>query len=276
MIFRIILVLTFFISPLIAKPIVLVSIDPQKFFVQQIAQDSVDIVVLVPPGASPHSFEPTAKQLILASRANLWFSIGEPFEKKALVVLKSHNQNIDVIDTKKNVSLLKGSCCRHCLDDIDTHIWLSPKRSKIQALTIKEALVKHFPENKDFYEKNYTQLISDLDLLDNDIKASFENNPTKVILVSHPAFGYYCDDYHLKQLSIEIEGKDPSPKQLTELLKLARSLNIKAIYAQEQYQTKGAYLMAKELDAKVYIVDPYSSDYINNLRKITQLFTNPQ
>jgi zinc transport system substrate-binding protein len=275
MIFRFLIIFSFLFSPLLAKPIVLVSIDPQKFFVEQIAKDTVNTVVLVPPGASPHSFEPTAKQLILASKATLWFSIGEPFEKKASNVLKSHNESIDIIDSKKNITLLKGSCCRHCLDDVDTHIWLSPKRAMIMALTTKEALIKHFPDQQTFYEENYQSLLSQLKLLDQDIQSYFENSPIKVLLVSHPAFGYFCSDYHLKQLSIEVEGKDPSPKQLTELLKLARSLNIKSVYAQEQYQTKGAYLLAQELDAKVYIVDPYSSDYINNLRKMAQLFSRP-
>jgi zinc transport system substrate-binding protein len=275
MIFRIILLLSFLTAPLLAKPIVLVSIDPQKFFVEQIAKDTVDIVVLVPPGASPHSFEPTAKQLILASKALLWFTIGEPFEKKATNVLKSHNDQIDIIDTKKNISLLKGKCCRHCIDDVDTHIWLSPRRAKIQALTIKEALVKLQPENSEFYEVNYFNLVKAIENLDEEIKGYFEQKPpSHPILVSHPAFGYFCSDYNLKQLSIEVEGKDPSPKQLTELLKLARSLDIKMIFAQEQYQTKGAYLLAGELGAKVYIIDPYSSDYINNLRTIAKLFAS--
>lgn len=274
MIFRIILLLSFFITPILAKPIVLVSIDPQKFFVEQIAKDTVDVVVLVPPGASPHSFEPTAKQLILASKASLWFTIGEPFEKKATNVLRSHNDQIDIVDTKKNISLLKGKCCRHCIDDVDTHIWLSPKRAKIQALTIKEALIKLQPENCEFYELNYFNLVNDIENLDEEIKGYFQQLQSHPILVSHPAFGYFCSDYNLKQLSIEVEGKDPSPKQLTELLKLARSLDIKMIFAQEQYQTKGAYLLAGELGAKVYIIDPYSSDYINNLRTIAKLFAS--
>jgi zinc transport system substrate-binding protein len=269
------LIFLFFISTSIyAKPYVLVSIAPQKFFVDQIAKGCVETIVLVPPGASPHSFEPTAKQLINASKSALWFSIGEPFEKKAINVLKSHNTFIQIVDTKKNITLLKGSCCHHCPDDVDTHIWLSPKNASIIASTIKEALVNKFPEKKTFFDENHNRLIEKLEALDQTLQANFAKIKDKTILVSHPAFGYLAKDYGFKQISIEVEGKDPTPKQLTELLKLAKSENIRSIYAQEQYQTKGAYIIAKAIKAQVIMVDPYCEDYINNTLKISLDFTH--
>lgn len=274
MFLKLFLFVTLISGCLMAKPIVLVSIAPEKFFVEKIAGDSVDVVVLVPPGASPHSFEPTAKQLILASKASLWFRLGEPFEKRAIEVLTSHHKEIQIIDIRKDVPLLAGSGCVHCCSEgIDTHIWLSPRRAKIQAKTMKEALVTLMPQNESIYQTNYFNLIAELEEIDAELEGRFARCNEKTIMVSHPAFGYLCDDYQLTQLSIEIEGKDPSPRQLTELLRKARNLHIKAIFAQEQYQTKGAILLAKELGAEIYMVDPYSSDYLNNLKTIGELFT---
>ncbi|MDR3625064.1 MAG: zinc ABC transporter substrate-binding protein [Chlamydiales bacterium] len=262
------------------KPRVLVSIAPEKFFVERIADDSVVVDVLVPPGASPHSFEPSPKQIINASRAIIWFRIGEPFEPRAIDVLTSHKPNMIIIDTRKDIPLLtmdSHAKCKGCSqhgDDKDTHIWLSPRLAQVQAKTIKDALITAFPENRELYEKNFCSLIHDLQDLDKELILLFQSMPVRYILVSHPAFGYLGRDYNFVQLSLEIEGKDPSSRQLTELLNKVRSLNLTRVFTQEQYQNKGALLIAKEINAQIYSVDPYSGDYLNNLKKIGLLFSN--
>lgn len=257
---------------------VLVSIEPQQFFVEKIAGTNVLVNVLVPPGGNPHAFEPTPKQMLNAGSSDVWFRLGESFEARAEAVLKSHNPNILVIDTREGIELISmsGHRCQHCCshDDKDTHIWLSPRLAKIQAKTIAKALENRYPECQEQFEKNLELFLAELDELDQELASLFTQSETKAILVSHPAFGYLCRDYGLTQLSIEFEGKDPSPQQLTQLFQNVRNLNIKRVFTQEQYQNKGALLMAKELHAEVFSVDPYSRDYINNLKEIAKLFAN--
>jgi zinc transport system substrate-binding protein len=261
---------------------VLVSIEPQQFFVEKIAGNAVSVNVLVPPGGNPHAFEPTPKQMLNAGRSDIWFRIGESFETRASDVLKSHNPNMMIVDTREGIQLISLSghtCCHHhshaCRhDDQDTHIWLSPRLAKIQVKTIAKALSNRYPECHEKFEKNLNRFLAELDELDNDLAFLFSKSETKAILVSHPAFGYLCKDYGLTQLSIEFEGKDPSPQQLTQLFQTVKNLNIKRVFTQEQYQNKGALLMAKELRAEVFSVDPYSRDYLNNLKKIAKLFAN--
>lgn len=250
------------------KPKVLVSIAPQKYLVDQIAQGKIDVIVLVPPGASPHSYEPSLRQMMDACKAKQWFRIGESFEVRAKAVLAAY---MDVFDLREGIPLLTLHCCSHDLDAHDSHIWLSPKLLKVQAHTIKNALVKLIPEEITFFENNLKQLEEKLDLLDLDIQKKLEPVACRTILVSHPAFGYFCKDYGLKQLSIEMEGKDPTPKQITDLLQEARKEKISTVFVQPQYSKKGAHRIAEELNASLQEVDPYQEDVIANLCTISHL-----
>lgn len=254
-----------------AKPLVLVTIQPQKFFVEQVGGEAVDVLVLVPPGASPHSFEPTAKQIVAASQADIWVRLGEPFEAKAMKVLLSHNPHLLIADMRENIELI-SSGCSHCADEGDTHIWLSPQLAQIEAKTIERTLTKKIPEKKEYFEERTKAFVKQLAQINEELRALFQDCGVHMILVSHPAFGYFCKDFGLEQLSIEMDGKEPSSRQLTLLLEKARKAKITRIFAQEQYQNKGAELIAKELKAELYNVDPYSSDYLNNLKRMGRLF----
>lgn len=260
------------------RPQVLVSIAPLQFFVERIAGNTLAVNVLVPPGGNPHAFEPTPKQLLNACQSKIWFCIGEPFEKKSIEVLKSHQPDMIIVDMRQGIDLISSNCrcCQHhSLEDRDTHIWLSPRLAKIEAQTITTALSKLFPENREKFEKGLAEFLAELTSLDEELSERLKESRSETILVAHPAFGYFCLDYGLNQLSIEMEGKDPSPQQLTNLIANAKRLNIDRVFTQEQYQNKGAHLIAKELNASIYSVDPYSKDYINNMKLLGKLFAKP-
>jgi zinc transport system substrate-binding protein len=91
---------------------------------------------------------------------------------------------------------------------------------------------------------------------------------------SHPAFGYYCQEFGLKQLSIEYEGKDPLPQDIVQTLEEAKKSKVRAVFIQKQYNNKGAELIAEKLGLPVYLVDPYAEEYFENLRFITSLIVH--
>lgn len=253
-------------------PSVLVSIAPYKFFVEKIAGSTVIPILMVPAGASAHTYEPTPKQMIASSGADIWFVIGESFETRAIQALQSHNQNLQAVDLRQGVSMItvdpaSGLCCCH-VNCQDTHIWLSARQAKIQVATIADALTKRYPQNAELYKKNMESFLKELDALDTEITAILKPIKSRVILVSHPAYAYFCRDYDLKQLSIEFEGKDPTPLQLTKVLNEARAAHINKVLVQPQYSSKGAKLFAAELKAKIVVLDPYSEDYINSMKQI--------
>lgn len=254
-------------------PTVLVSFAPYRYFVQQIAKDKLKVEVMVPPGASAHTYEPTSKQMIRASKAAIWFRIGEPFEAKAVQALKSASPSMEIVDLRQNIPLLQGACCHHhghnCGEDL--HIWMSPKLAKIQVKTIGEALMAHYPKEKQFFAENLSEFLKRLDDLDEFIAQKLAPLENRYLLVSHPAYGYYCQDYHLTQIPIECEGKDPTGRQMTALLNKTRELHIHYILTQPQYSDKAALLVASQIGAKAISVDPYSENYIESLKQITSI-----
>lgn len=252
-----------------AKPSALVTVPPYKFFVERIAGDSVDVQVLVPPGANPHIYEPTPKQVEKAYEVDIWFRLGEPSEEKILTVLQEQNQMLRVVDVTKGIDLMgEGHCCDHHEEGKDRHVWMSPKLAAIQAKTIAETLSEAFPMHKGQFYEGLNSLLADLESLDGELQKKLEPMKGDAILVSHPAFGYFCQEFGLKQLSIEYEGKEPLPQDVIHTLREAENAHVRAVFIQIQYNNKGALLVADKLHLPVYSVDPYASDYLENLRRI--------
>ena len=247
----------FFFATLFAKPLVIVSVPPQKFILESICQDACDVTVIVPAGASPHTYEPSPKQLQYIADAALWFRIGESFEERLLPLFKGA-----VVDQREGIELLGCSC--H--GGADPHIWLSPVLLKQEARQICSALEKEL--GLDFYE-NLAVLDQKLDSLIEELNAL---SYPETILVSHPAFGYFCRDFDIEQLSIEVEGKEPSLKQTAALMEKARGL--KKVFLQEQYSLRGGRRIAKELDLDILFVDPYAEDVVANLSHLGEVFSD--
>jgi zinc transport system substrate-binding protein len=259
-------------------PYVLVSVAPHKFFVEKIAKETIQVYLMVPAGASSHTYEPTPRQMVTASKANIWFRIGEPFENRAIQAFKSHHPNMEIVDLRQGLDLISGDhehghrgCCG---GGVDLHFWLSTRQGQIQAQTITEALIKAYPEHTNFYRNNLQEFLSELQKLDREILSILNPLKNRHILVSHPAYGYFCRDYDLEQCSIEIEGKDPTPQQMTKLLNLIRQLKLQTIFIQMQYNNKAAKLVADTLGAKLVVLDPYSEHYFTSMLEIAHAFAN--
>lgn len=268
-------------TPKNEKPIVLVSVPPYIYFVDKIAHGLVDIESLVPAGANPHIYEATPKEVQRHQNAALWVYLGESLDKKILQVLRETRKNTQIVDVAQKIDLL--SYCNeeeldghhhhdHCEHDgSDLHIWLSPILAKQQATTIAGALMDLLPESRQELSANLQVFLNELDQLNEQISALLSPMKGKAILVSHPAFAYFCQDYHLVQLSIEIEGKDPLPKDVTEILQKAKHYNIQSILTEPQYSNKGAELIAQSMNLPTHMVDPYSENYSDNLLSIAKV-----
>lgn len=257
-------------------PCILVSVAPHKFFVEKIAKNTVQVYLMVPAGASSHTYEPTPRQMVTAAKGNIWFRIGEPFENRAIQALKSHHPNLQIVDLRDGLNLIHAEeghrgCCPGC---VDLHFWLSTKEAQIQARTIANSLMETYPQNKEFYQKNLAEFQKELSDLDQKISAILDPLKNRNILVSHPAYAYFCRDYDLKQYAIEVEGKDPSPQQMTKLLTVARQLNFCTIFIQMQYNNKAAKLVAEALGARLVVLDPYSEHFFSTMLEIANAFAN--
>lgn len=260
------------------RPTVLVSIAPYRHFVEKIAEDTVSIEVLVPAGSSSHSYEPRPKQVVRISKAAVWFRIGEPSEQRTKEVLLAHNPRLHIINLSKGLDLIHDNACgTHCHHaSFDPHIWLSPRLMQQQIEAIADALITLQPEYRSLYIANLQKLFAELTALDAEITDLFADSTTKTVMVSHPAYGYFCRDYQVQQLSVEFEGKEPTPRRLQELLDTAKQHTIHTLFLQKQYPNKGAQLVAKELRLPTKELDPYAEDYFQALRTTAHLFAGKE
>ncbi len=250
---------------------ILISVAPYRFFIEKIAGDAIEIICLVPKGTNPHLYETPPRLIEDALNSKIWFRIGEPDEKKFVDLFTKRAPSMQIVNLSEGLELIDDhSQCdhHHDHDGVDLHIWLSPRLAEQQAHKICAALTSLFPERSSLFQERLTTFCSELQNLDRELIAFFKRHPTENILISHPSLGYFCRDYHIDQLSLEIEGKEPLPRDLLRLLDDAKAKNIRQILIQPQHELRGAERIAKELDIPLKMVDPYDENYFMNLRQI--------
>jgi len=262
---------------------VVVSILPQKAFVNAVGGDYVNVKELIPPGGSPATYEPKPSDLVNVEKADIYFRVGHiPFEKSHLDKFAGLNPNLKIIDTSVNVKLRyfweheehtheheeEMSEEEHHDEEIDPHIWLSPIQVKKQVDVIADALSETDPGNAAEYMKNAENFKKELDNLHSELELKFKELKTDKLMVFHPAWGYFADEYGLEQIAIGQDGKEPTAKQLQQLIDEAREENIKVIFIQSQFNKEIAESIADEIGAVIVSINPLSDDYINNLRNV--------
>ncbi len=240
---------------------VIVSIPPQKYLVEKLGGDHLDVYSLLKPGDSPELFELTPGKAKQLSMASAYLKIGLGIESRWLQVIRQQNKNIKVIE-----------CCSQYQNEArDVHVWTNPRIVKLIAGQVMAELVKLDPVNRADYKKNYKELVYSLDTLDADIRHLLDNKRTEYILVSHPSLTYFTDEYGLHQLSVESHGNEIGPRKLMEIISKAKSENIRIIFSQSQFKNAGIKVVAKELNAEIVDFNPLAENYIANLRDIARL-----
>ncbi|PID48013.1 MAG: cation ABC transporter substrate-binding protein [Proteobacteria bacterium] len=260
---------------LFAKQSISVSILPQKYFLEQIAENTLDINVLVPPGASPATYEPKPRQMEELEKSDIYFAIGVPFERVWLKKFKEIFPKLQIVKTQEGVEkIAMKSHNPHSHDDkkiLDPHIWLDPILVKIQAKNMVKALIKKYPQNKALYEKNLNAFNKKLDNLDAKIKNILKNKQGKTFLVYHPSWGYFAKRYGLNQQAIEIEGKKPRSKDLQKIINEAKEKNIPSILVQRQFSQKSAKVIASQINGKVISIDQLSPKWEEELIRTAKI-----
>jgi len=262
----------------VAKLGVVVTLLPQAEFVENIGGEKVNITVMIPPGASPHTYEPTPSQMTALSAAELYAKIGSgvEFELTWMDKLIAQNKDILVVDCSKGVQLremvsahehegteLEGEEHEH--GTMDPHIWMSPRNAQIMVRNIADGLIQIDPDNRVYYEQNRDAYLQKMAQLDQDIHEGLSGVGNRVFMVFHPAFGYFAGNYDLTMLPIEDEGKEPTPAGLQHLIEQAKEHDIRVIFAEPQFNPQSAKVIADAIGGKVVLIDPLARDYIENI-----------
>ena len=250
------------------KLAVFVSILPQAYFVERIGGDNVDVDVLVLPGENPATYNPSPKQMAKLARARLYFRIGVPFETAIMPKLGRMMEDLQVVDTRRGVVMREmaghhGHACHE--GGLDPHIWLAPSHIKTQARNIAVALEEADPLHAHEFEENLAALIGDIDATDARIQEILKPCEGRTLYVFHPAYGYFAEAYGLRQMPVEIEGKNPSPRELQAFVEKAKAENVDTIFVQPQFDRTNAAQVARSIGGAVVPLDPLAKDVLKNL-----------
>ncbi len=266
---------------------------------REIGGNQVNVKMIVPPGADPHSYEPTSKQLTEIAKGDLFLLTGttlEPYSKKIQESLKG--TDVRFVETSKDVTLLESDATLHAHEEeghtedehaheeaghddhatdehaheeeehdhgkYDPHVWLDPVNAKAMARSITVALSKEVPKDKATFEKNLKAFDQQADALDKEFKQAVADGSKKELLVTHAAYGYLAERYGFTQLPIAgiSPSDEPSQKQLAALVKEARMHDLKYVAFEETVSPKVARVIQKEIGAK--------SVTIHNLESVTK------
>jgi len=248
---------------------VFVSILPQAYFVERVGGTHVEVEVLVGPGQSPATFEPTPQQMTKLSQTSVYFSIGVPFEKRLVEKIQATLTNLRIIDTRQGIKL-RTMQDEHHGGSSDPHIWLNPNLVKIQATTICDELCRLDPQNAAEYRKNLKAFKTDLHEVDTRIAQMLAPLRGRKFYVFHPSFGYFADAYGLTQVAVEMEGKEPGAKELASLINQAIEDSVKVIFVQPQFSARSTEAVAEAIGGVVVLIDPLAKDYLQNLEDIAE------
>jgi zinc transport system substrate-binding protein len=265
---------------------VFVSIAPQKYFVQKIGGTLVNVSLLVPAGADPHTYEPKPRQMVELSKSALYFAVGIDFEKAWLKKIAATHPRMRIVHTDEGITKIpmtnqhpqEGDSHKHDKRTqhhdgaLDPHVWLAPAPVKIQAAHILKALIEADPKNRLPYTAGYDAFLKELDALDGELKALFAGRKGEPFMVFHPAWGYFAEAYGLEQIPVEIEGKEPKAAQLQSLIRRARERGVKVVFVQPQFSTKSAEMVAREIGGQVVQVDSLAESWDANLREVARKF----
>jgi zinc transport system substrate-binding protein len=269
--------------------IVAVSLLPQAEFVEKVGGDKVKTIVIIPPGADPHTYEPSPRELGEVSEARMYVTVGVdmPFEKMWIDRFDSINSGTLIVNSSKGIKIKalahdhqEGEEDEHAGEQkadrvetqLDPHIWTSPANVKIMVEDVYEGLAKIDPGNKTYYAQNRDAYLKELDALDARIREKLEGKKERNFMVYHPSWGYFAADYNLTMIPVEIEGKEPSAQDLAKLVDLAKKKNVKVIFVQPQFNAGSAQAVAEEIGGEVVPVDPLAKDYVTNMDKVSDIF----
>ncbi len=260
---------------------IVVSILPQKYFVDRIGGKYVDVEVLVSPGQSPATYNPLPNQIRRILSAEAWFTATVPFEKRFLTTARNYTDKMEIVPSQDRVEMLPMDSTVSTIDGNpyedshghaegapDPHFWLDPMNARIMAENMLVQLNMIAPEQSEDFEANYRGLVAELDSIDNILRERFSDDAGAMFLTFHPSLGYFAHAYGLKQLAIEESGKQASARQVSEIVKFAKDKEIKHILVQKQFPYAQAETIATEINGEVLLIDPLAEDYINNLMEI--------
>ena len=280
---NILLCLLFITTGVFAQVNTVVSIVPQKAFLEAIGGEHVRVELMVLPGSSPHSYEPKPSQMKAIDVAELYFTIGVEFEGAWMKKFANQNKKMKIIDSTVGITKIEMKESEHHEKKahdhdhvgFDPHVWTSPANIKIIAKNILDTLIAQDAAHQEYYTSNYAIFVAKVDAADVTIKEILKDvQKGSKFMVFHPSWGYFAQQYGLEQVAIEVEGKEPKPKELAHIMEEAKEEGVKAIFTQPEFSDKSAKLIADALKIKVIKASPLNPKWDEGIIALATAISN--
>ena len=268
-----------------------VTIEPQRYFAERIADGRFAIHCVVPAGQSPETYDPTPQQMVHISKSNAYLRIGTiGFELAWMDAIAENNPQLRIFDLSEGMHLLQGEEAEeeehehehahgaeaeeghhhHHHGGVDPHIWSSISGARIVAQNTLKALQTLDPANTDIYTANYQQVVALIDSTETVVNTLLKPLAHRSFIIYHPALTYLAAEYDLQQLCIEMDGKEPSPTQLKALIDTAHAHNAKVVFVQQEFDKKNAELIAQETGCHLIPINPLTYDWSQEMIRIAK------
>ena len=263
------------------KRTITVTIEPQRYFAEKIAGDKFDVISMVKAGSNPESYDPSPQQMVHLGASEAYFKIGYiGFELAWMDNLIQNNPHLKVFDLSTGFELIESDAHANCSAEghnhatdhdkvgIDPHIWSSISGAQTVSSNILKALITLDPSNEAYYTANYNTLMQEITATEQAVTEKLDSLPSRTFIIYHPALTYLAQEFNLSQLCIEMDGKEPSPALLKELIETAHSNQAKVVFIQAEFDQKNAELIAKETQCKLVRINPLSYNWHNEILRV--------
>jgi len=253
------------------------SIPPQAWFVSQIAGDKAQVLTLVGAGQNPHNYEPSPKQIQSLSNAGAWILSGTEFEislrpkiaalfPELLIVDGTEGVQFRILEEHDGYDYKINYGETHSSLEIDRHTWLGREPAKILAAHIRDTLLIIDSANEEYYRQRCEALVRLIDEEFDKLKIELAPLYGKRVFVYHPSFGYFLDEFGIFQEAVEVGGKEPSPRELNNLVARLKEEQAAAVFVQAQFPVNAARTLASAVGAEIIALDPLAEDWLENIR----------
>ena len=243
-----------------------VTIEPLRYFTEQIAGNKFDVATMVPNGSSPETYEPTAKQMVKLSESDIYIKVGYiGFERTWMKKLESNAPHTIIINSSEGITLQKNG------NGVpDPHVWMSATNARIIARNIYKALAEIDSKDSLYFKSNLTKLLEKIEITDIKVREDISRNKTLTFLIYHPALTYFARDYGLTQIPIEEEGREPSAAQLQQTISVAKKKRVKIVFVQKEFTNRNTAIVEEGVNAQKVEINPLSYNWDKEMEDIAK------
>lgn len=243
-----------------------VTIEPLRYFTEQIAGDKFAVSTMVPQGGNPETYEPTTRQMMKLAESDLYIKVGNiGFERAWMKKLIQNAPHTIIIDSSEGIEPAHSS-----RGVTDPHTWMSASNAKLIARNIYHALVSIDERDSAAYRKKYEALTDSIKATDMRLREQLTRDKSQAFLIDHPALTYFARDYGLLQIPVEEEGREPSAAQMRKTIQLARNKKVRVMFVQKMFENGSTKIVSQEVGAETETINPLSRDWSEEMVNIAK------